>query len=290
MKILLQTNKRPQQQLLHEFKKLEESGFEIIPFGYILGNPRTEEGLFGSLPPILNLTGLENVDLDNDQYVVRCGIQLMKLGFNSSTIVDQRFYKSICYPSKAFETMHIPESLAFLNKHPGDYFFTPFVNIADVKFDTSVFIKPVNDLKGFEGFIIPPGTTVREHYANKESNFLTENMLLPVHVSRNVETINEEVRCYVVNKKVVTVSRYRFKGQHDMNPLPPKREQEYIAYAQRVIDAIYAPCDNFTIDICVVGEKNTFQVVEYNCLTASGLYECNSNKLFTALKEYYYGQ
>lgn len=290
MKILLQTNKRPQQQLLHEFKKLEESGFEIIPFGYILGNPRTEEGLFGSLPPILNLTGLEDVDLDNDQYVVRCGIQLMKLGFNSSTIVDQRFYKSICYPSKAFETMHIPESLAFLNKHPGDYFFTPFVNIADVKFDTSVFIKPVNDLKGFEGFIIPPGTTVREHYANKESNFLIENMLLPVHVSRNVQTINEEVRCYVVNKKVVTVSRYRFKGQHDMNPLPPKREQEYIAYAQRVIDAIYAPCDNFTIDICVVGEKNTFQVVEYNCLTASGLYECNSNKLFTALKEYYYGQ
>lgn len=290
MKILVQTNRRPQQQLVHEFKKLEESGFEIVPFGYYITKEVKSYQSFGIPRDQVVLTGLEDIDLDNDQYLVRCGIQLMKLGFNTSTIVDKRLYQSICYPSKAFETMHIPESLAFLNKHPGDYFFTPFVNIADVKFDTSVFIKPVNDLKGFEGFIIPPGTTVREHYANKESNFLTENMLLPVHISRNVQTINEEVRCYVVNKKVVTVSRYRFKGQHDMNPLPSKREQEYIAYAQRIIDAIYAPCDNFTIDICVVGEKNTFQVVEYNCLTASGLYECDSNKLFTALKEYYYGQ
>ena len=114
-------------------------------------------------------------------------------------------------------------------------------------------------------------------------------MSLPIHVSSNVRTINEEVRCYVVNKKVVTVSRYRFRGQPNINPLPPGREKEYIAYAQRVINAIYAPCDNFTIDICLVDEQNFFQVVEYNCLTASGLYGCNTKILFNALKEYYYG-
>lgn len=287
MKILVQTNNRKHAQLEHEFKKLEESGFEVVPFGYYITKEVLPYQTFGIPRDKVVLTGLEDIDLDNDQYIVRCSIQLMKLGFSSSTIVDQRIYKSVCYDSKAFETPHIPDSLAFLNKQPGDYFFTPFVNIADIEFKTSVFIKPINDLKGFEGFIIPPGTTVRDHYRNKNSDFLTNNMLLPVHISRNVQTINEEVRCYVVDKKVVTTSRYRFKGQHNMGLNSPSREQEYIAYAQRIIDNIYAPCDNFTIDICVVGEKNILQVVEYNCLTASGLYECDSVKLFTALKDYY---
>lgn len=108
-----------------------------------------------------------------------------------------------------------------------------------------------------------------------------------VLVSNNIQDIVEEVRCYVVNKKVVTISRYMYNGKLDMTPLNTLFHNQYVDYAQHIIDTVYAPSTEFTIDLCQL-KNGSLKVVEYNCLNSSGLYECDSKALFTALKEFHY--
>ena len=39
MKVLVQTNKRPQVHLEHEFKMIEHAGFIPVPYGYVESEP-----------------------------------------------------------------------------------------------------------------------------------------------------------------------------------------------------------------------------------------------------------
>ena len=73
MKILVQTNKRQHHQLEHEFKKLEESGFEIIPFGYYLSEDSKS----------ITFTGLDDFDTSTP-FVLRANIEVLRFGFCGS--------------------------------------------------------------------------------------------------------------------------------------------------------------------------------------------------------------
>ena len=67
-----------------------------------------------------------------------------------------------------------------------------------------------------------------------------------------------------------------------------KEEQDkYMSYAQSIVSDVYSPSTEFTIDIAKTKEQG-LKVIEYNCLNSSGLYECDTKALFTALKEYHY--
>lgn len=278
MKILVQTNKRKQHQLEHEFKKLEESGFEIIPFGYFVSETNR----------YITFTGLEDVDV-TVPFILRANIEILRLLKVEKYASNIDLSHAIDYDTRSFNTMFMPPCEAFLNLAPSKHAFIPLRVVLNKTSSTQdIFIKPIDDLKLIAGTFIPSGKTLLEVLEEKKdrTTFTDEELNRKVLVSNNCQRIVEEVRCYVVNRKVVTISRYRYKDEYNVTPLPEIFEEQYIMYAQRIIDKIYCPSDNFTIDVCEIGD-NTLRVIEYNCLTSSGLYECDSVKLFTALKDYY---
>ena len=126
MKILLQTNNRNETQLEHEYKKLAESGFEIVPFGYIesASTPvefEAEDGIpkhfsrFNLQNPI-SLTGLEGIQ-PTDEVIARVGIPLISRIYGLGTVrnVSSNFLSSIKYNPHQFTISTMPSSNHFLN-------------------------------------------------------------------------------------------------------------------------------------------------------------------------------
>lgn len=278
MKILLQTNNRKEQQLILEYNKLTESGFEVVPFGYYRSKDDKS----------ITFTGLEDLDPDSP-FILRANIGILKALKLDNVSSNIDLSKTIDYNPEAFKFTHMPSHEVFLNLTPNEHAFIPLRVVLKRILTCDVFFKPNNDLKLFGGTFVPKGKSLLEVLEAKgdRTTFTDEQLQEQILCSKFCPRIIEEVRCYVVNKKVVTISRYRYKDEYNTTPLPQVLEEQYIMFAQRVIDKWYYPGDNFTIDLCEIGD-NTLRVIEYNCLTSSGLYNCDTKKLFNALKEYYY--
>lgn len=280
MKILFQTNNRKIAQLEHEHRKLVESGYEIVPFGYL------REGFR------IIFTGLEEIS-PKDNLLLRSGIPILRdlavncIGYSPNNLTDIK--STLDYYTERFDVVNFPESVHYLNKHPGKYAIQMVCEVLDKKFPKDTFIKPINDLKLFSGTLIPKGITLRSILDEKnELERVIKEPFDKVVVSHYCPLLREEVRCYVVDSKVVTISRYRYEDKYNTEPLAPEVYKAYQDFAQNVIDTVYKPGNNFTIDLCTTATGDV-KVVEYNCLTASGLYECNTKDLFSALETYYYG-
>lgn len=301
MKILLQTNNRNEKLLEHEHKKLVESGFEIVPFGYVETKEHSitfedefEESreLFNhrfNIQKPISLTGLEDLS-PTEEIIARVSIPIIRRIYDLGIVknVTPNFLSSIKYNPHQFTISTMPSSPHFLNKTPDEFEITLLIDVLDLRFKQDMFIKPDNDLKQFSGTVVPSGKTLRE--VLEEKNELITALKSPIAnvlISSNIKEIIEEVRCYVVNKKVVTLSRYRYEGKLNMTPLNELFHKQYSDFAQHIIDTVYYPSSEFTIDICQLS-NGELKVVEYNCLNASGLYECDSKALFTALKEFHY--
>lgn len=288
MKILLQTNRRNETLLNKEYNKLVESGFEIIPFGYLYEKEQTTRDVYGLPKTIVRITGLEDFD-QTEQIYTRVCIPVLKDIFIKGMCTNiPSFKNTIQYNSRSFRLDSLPINSEFLNKTEGKFLSTYLLNILDNKYLKDIFMKPNDDLKLFSGTLVPSGKTLREVLTDKnELQTVLNQITSAVHLSSNILEIAEEIRCYVVNKKVVTISRYKYDNLYNTNPISSKDTLDFINYAQSMIDNVYSPCDNFTIDIARL-KDDTLKVIEYNCLTTSGLYECDSKALFTALKNYYY--
>ena len=294
MKILLQTNNRKMSQLEHEFKKLTESGFEVIPFGYIIDRPLNQEGLVDSLPSIINLTGLEDLK-PSDEVITRACIPLVKsikcdkLKTNLHQNIPL-FNHTIQYNLRDFDVRVMPDSEYFLNKRKGSWDISAILNVLDLVYQFPIFVKPLNDLKLFSGTLVPAGKTLREILIQKNEFLNIKNFLEEVLISSYCPEIIEEIRCYVVDRQVITTSRYRFEDrlifEKRIDEDKPSTRQ-LRRFVKHIIDDVYHPCDNFTIDVAKL-KNNEHKIIEYNCLTTSGLYEANTVSLFKSLRDYYY--
>lgn len=168
MKILLQTNNRKETLLEHEYKKLVESGFEIVPFGYLeteeksvtFGEYETEPMSkhfcrFNIQKPI-TLTGLEDLK-PNEEIIARVSIPIIKRIYDLGIVrnVTPNFLSSIKYNPHQFTISTMPESRHFLNKTPGQFELNLLIHVLDLVFTNDIFIKPDNDLKQFSGTVVP---------------------------------------------------------------------------------------------------------------------------------------
>lgn len=288
MKILLQTNRRNETLLSKEYDKLVESGFEIIPFGYLYEKEEAVRGIYGIPRTFIKLTGIEDVRPEDQTYTRVCIPVIRDMFIKGLSTNLSSFRNTIQYNARSFRLDALPVNSELINKTEGKFLSSYLLNVLDNKYHKDIFMKPNDDLKLFSGTLVPAGKTLKEVLTEKnELNTVLDQITAAVHMSSNILDIAEEVRCYVVNKKVVTISKYRSNGSFNTNPITYGDTLDYIKYAQNMIDTVYSPCDNFTIDIAKL-KDDTLKVIEYNCLTSSGLYECDSKALFTALKNYYY--
>lgn len=150
----------------------------------------------------------------------------------------------------------------------------------DARFAQDRFIKPGPDLKLFSGSLLPAGQSLRELLETQTVSSSFDESLDDRVIIAPVREILAEWRFFAVYGEVVTGSQYRKDGKLSPSPHIPKNVQQYAQW----LAAIYEPANAFTMDLALTDDLE-LQIMEYNCINCSGLYEADVVALAGALKE-----
>lgn len=146
--------------------------------------------------------------------------------------------------------------------------------------DYMFFARPTKDTKVFSGQVFTQDSWkeyvqgVIENDAIKSITSETRILVAPLK-----ETW-QEVRCWIVDGKVITASRYRL-GRH-VKYQNYDDETLYVDFAQKMAD-IYQPAKAFVMDVCLYNDE--LKIVEINCINCSGFYQGRMGKVIYALEE-----
>lgn len=143
------------------------------------------------------------------------------------------------------------------------------------------FIRPTEDTKSFTGKVFNKNDweeMVEHNLHNFRSDGFNENT--PIQVS-TPKHIYKEIRCWVVNGKVVTASQYQLNGKFMLDDLI---EPEALEFAQSMVN-IFQLADAFVIDVCLT--DNGWKIVECGCINCAGFYKSDLQKMIVAVDEYF---
>jgi len=142
------------------------------------------------------------------------------------------------------------------------------------------FARPTKDTKSFSG---QPFTKDSWDEWSKEIEDSSMKQTLTRETQILVaplKTIQQEIRCWIVDGKPVTISQYKIGSR--VNYLNMDNNQEAMIFAKQMCK-LYCPADAFVIDICLY--QDDYKVVEINCINCSGFYDGDMSKLIQALEE-----
>ncbi len=147
------------------------------------------------------------------------------------------------------------------------------------KLNEGKFIRPTKDSKIFTGGLF---SKVKWEDKLVAVNKYLEQAYIPdfagmIQVSEP-KIIYKEARVWIVDKKVVTSSYYRFVGNIDFEE---EVAPEGLEFAQSMAE-LYQVADAFVMDICFTPEG--WKIVEINCVNCAGFYKGDLQKLIVALE------
>lgn len=141
------------------------------------------------------------------------------------------------------------------------------------------FARPTKDTKSFTGQVFWDyswNEWVAESIENKTSNLLMAETRVLIAPLREIQ---QEVRCWVVDGKVISASRYKLGNRVSYQNYDD--ESFFVDFAQKMVD-IYQPAKAFVIDVCLSNDE--LKIVEINCINCAGFYHVNMNKLMEAIE------
>lgn len=145
------------------------------------------------------------------------------------------------------------------------------------------FTRPSEDLKQFSGQVMTTKECI-EFFTNAsecESSVAYNISPDTVVVLATPKNILAEWRWFVVDRKIISGSMYRFKGQqHSAIEL----DALVIIEAQGLAND-WLPHDNCVMDLALT--EDGIKVIEFNCINSSGFYDNDVNLVFSALWDYY---
>jgi hypothetical protein len=144
--------------------------------------------------------------------------------------------------------------------------------------DDVYFIRPVEDLKAFNG-TVTNAAEIRRWMSSVESGsfaFSTDTM---VAISP-AQTIQGEWRWFVVDGKVISGSMYRLHGQRLVQR---STGADIIAEAQKKAD-MWLPNQTCVMDLALTDRG--VRVIEFNCFNSSGFYYHDIPKIVEAVTNY----
>ena len=142
------------------------------------------------------------------------------------------------------------------------------------------FARPTKDTKVFSGQVFTRhgwNEYVEKTIVNNAAQIIMDETRMLVAPLKHIQ---QEIRCWAVGGKVVTISQYKLGYRVTYQNLD--HDEEAVAFAQKMVD-IYQPARAFVIDICRTSEG--MKVVEVNCINSAGFYDMNFQKLIMALEE-----
>lgn len=141
------------------------------------------------------------------------------------------------------------------------------------------FIRPCLDSKSFTGKVFD-----REKWIEFRDRMLSHPDDTTLRYESKIQVakpkkITQEVRCWVVNGRVITQSTYRRGSFLIYDNIV---DQDAIDFAQRMVD-IYQLAETFVIDVCLT--ENGWKIVECGSTSCAGFYDADMQKLIMALEE-----
>lgn len=143
------------------------------------------------------------------------------------------------------------------------------------------FIRPCLDSKSFTGKVYekPEWDDFKKRMLMyPEDTTLRENTQIQVAVPKR---ITQEIRCWVVNGKIITQSTYRRGSFLVYDNIV---DDDALEFAQRMVD-LYQLCETFVIDVCLT--DNGWKIVECGSTSCAGFYDADMQKLVMALEDMY---
>lgn len=141
------------------------------------------------------------------------------------------------------------------------------------------FVRPDSDSKSFAGMVFLFGDLKRRFGDLDGTNpYLDSNTKVLVSVVKEIE---KEWRCFIVEGKVVSASRYRVYGSLSVDPgdVP----DDMIDFCERM-SRIYRPHAVFVMDAALY--QGQYKVIECNCFNGSGTYQHDLVKIVEAVQDY----
>lgn len=140
------------------------------------------------------------------------------------------------------------------------------------------FMRPVKDNKVISGGIYTEG----QFYEIKRNahQYNNEKLLSSELIMSELAEIKEEYRFFILNNKIITYSSYRIGLNLDVSKKVPRKVIEYV---NKVL-LKYRLGNHFVIDIAVLC-NGEIKILEFNGVSASGLYNCDEYVLIKELNK-----
>ena len=156
------------------------------------------------------------------------------------------------------------------------------VCFASVPADDMYFIRPVKDLKEFNGTVTNAAEISRWTKSVESGNFdVSEDTLVAISPAQK---IHAEWRWFIVGGKVVSGSVYRMRGQ---KLVQREHDIDVINQAQSLADK-WLPHETCVMDVAYT--PNGVKVIEFNCFNSSGFYYHDINAIVLAVTKYLEGK
>jgi len=142
-----------------------------------------------------------------------------------------------------------------------------------------MFVRPVHDSKVFTGRVFSADEFSAWQAQVKALGDDADTSLRPETLIQVTapKKIHQEVRCWVVQGRVVTASLYRVGGEVRYSDVV---EPRLIAFADQLA-AIWSPEKAFCLDVCTTPDG--LRIVEINTINSAGFYAADVQKLVMAL-------
>jgi len=140
-----------------------------------------------------------------------------------------------------------------------------------------IFVRPILDDKSFDGIVF----NNKEFYDWKEeillgkNNFVTPETKILYDKAKN---IGQEHRHFIVDKKVITSSRYKLGGFLNQS----ENVDQYIIDFAENMSKIYSPARAFVLDTYI--NEDEIGIVELGCICNAGFYKADVQKIIMALE------
>lgn len=241
---------------------------------------------FGLVPFVNDISAITGDILhDKESLIIPFGsTKIIKLWLKNELLQNWKvFYDSVGFDFLA-QIMYSKElSDKLLNVEKG--FILDFPECVDDKFKRDLFVKPTNDLKLFNGQVLPAGKSLRnlfdEQTTNSDIYELREKVLFS-----SVKNIKEEYRCFVIGDKVHTCM-YKYQGK------VVKMETDFITKMNLIeYCTLYNPAggkDPYVVDVALVEESNNslvYKILEYNAFQCSGFYNIDAKQVLKHTVDY----
>lgn len=146
------------------------------------------------------------------------------------------------------------------------------INLKDpVPLDNYLFFaRPCRDTKLFSGQVF-----TQESWKEMVEPLKTNEKVLVAPIKET----QQEVRCWVIDGKVVTASRYKLGRRVSYQNYDD--ESFFTDFAQKMVDK-YQIAKAFVLDVCLSNDE--LKIVEANCINCAGFYHANMHKLIEAIE------